>query len=144
MLDWHIPDFSGGKKKGIAAAQKNAVGESKKIVMSNQRLQLSCHMNTISMGELGEIGWYLKLEQVQDKNRFGNQQKRDKEREKVRQPLFQFRYDGKSGKYIRELKESMSVDNATKDPNFYTGFQTPMDNDLQFFCDDSVLANAAK
>ncbi len=44
-------------------------------------------MNTISMGELGEIGWYLKLEAVQDKNRF-NQQKRDKEREKIKQPLF--------------------------------------------------------
>jgi hypothetical protein len=27
-------------------------------------------MNTISMGELGEIGWYLKLEAVNDKTRF--------------------------------------------------------------------------
>jgi hypothetical protein len=38
--------------------------------MSGQKMQLSCHMNTISMGELGEIGWYLKLEALQDKTRF--------------------------------------------------------------------------
>jgi hypothetical protein len=63
----------------------------KKITMSNNKLQLSCHMNTISMGELGEIGWYLRLE-MNDKNR--NMARKDKERERIRQPLFQFRYDG--------------------------------------------------
>jgi hypothetical protein len=46
-------------------------------------------MSTISMGELGEIGWYLKLELLQDKSRINNmQQRREEKRERIRQPLF--------------------------------------------------------
>jgi hypothetical protein len=44
-------------------------------------------MNTISMGELGEIGWYLKLELANEKVRQG-QQKKDREKERIKQPLF--------------------------------------------------------
>jgi len=44
-------------------------------------------MNTICMGELGEIGWYLKLELAQEKTRQG-QQRKDREKERIRQPLF--------------------------------------------------------
>ena len=80
-------------------------------------------MNTITMGELGEIGWYLKLEAVQDKNR-GSEQRKERERERIKQPLFQFRYEGKTRKFIREIKDNASVDNATKDPNFVNGFFT--------------------
>ena len=86
-------------------------------------------MNSITMGELGEIGWYLKLESISDKNRYNGAMRKEKERERIRQPLFQFRYDGKSGKFIREMKENSSVDNATKDPNFINGyFTTPGDS----------------
>lgn len=94
-------------------------------MMTNNKLQLSCHMNPINMGELGEIGWYLKLELMQDKSRFGGgapQLRKDKERERIRQPLFQFRYEGKTGKYVREIKEHAGIDNALKDPNFLNGF----------------------
>ena len=81
-------------------------------------------MNSILMGELGEIGWYLRLESQSDKSRYNGGPRKEKERERIRQPLFQFRYEGKSGKFIRELKESASVDNATKDPQFINGFFT--------------------
>lgn len=73
-LDWYIPDFTGGKKKMPTPPIPNQRGgntrgnnfyptaENRKIVMSNQKIPLTCHMNSITMGELGEIGWYLKLE----------------------------------------------------------------------------------
>jgi hypothetical protein len=80
-------------------------------------------MNPINMGELGEIGWYLKLELMQDKSRFGgNVSSQRKDKERIKQPLFQFRYDGKTGKYVREIKEHAGIDNALKDPNFLNGF----------------------
>lgn len=78
-------------------------------------------MSSISMGELQDIGWYLKLEQMPDKK---GDDRRVREKERVKQPLFQFRYDGINGKYIRELKESLSVDNAVKDPSFINGYFT--------------------
>lgn len=37
-----------------------------------------------------------------------------------RQPLFQFRYDIDSGKFIREIREA-DFDNARRDPNFVNG-----------------------
>jgi hypothetical protein len=55
--------------------------------------------------------------------------KREKERERIKQPLFQFRYEGKTGKFIREIKDNASVDNATKDPNFLNGFFTTPGDD---------------
>lgn len=72
------------------------------------------------MGDLGEIGWYLKLENNVNNKSIQNQRK-DKEKERIRQPLFQFRYDGQSGRFIRELKESLYVDNAIKNPHFING-----------------------
>jgi hypothetical protein len=80
-------------------------------------------MNPICMGELGEIGWYLKLELISDKARYlATSQRKDKERERIKQPLFQFRYEGKTGKFVREIKEHAGIDNAIKDPNFLNGF----------------------
>lgn len=73
------------------------------------------------MGELGEIGWYLKLDPSNDKKALTSPNKKEKEKERIRQPLFQFRYDPYDGKFIREIKENLSVDNATKDPNFVNG-----------------------
>jgi hypothetical protein len=66
ILDWFIPDFS-GKKKNVPQGAKAGIAHvgsdsTKKVMISSNKIQLSCHMNTISMGELGEIGWYLKLE----------------------------------------------------------------------------------
>ena len=55
-------------------------------------------------------------------------------------PLYQFRYEGKTGKYIRELKESIAVDNATKDPNFVNGMYQPPDDDVDFVCMDFMPA----
>lgn len=42
--------------------------------------------------------------------------------ETVKQPLFQFRYDERSGKFIRELRDNIFIDNAAKDPRYQDGF----------------------
>lgn len=56
---------------------------------------------------------------------------KNQQRDRVRQPLFQFRFDGDSGRFVRELKESLYIDNAIKDPNFVDGmFVTPNFLDL--------------
>lgn len=143
ILDWYQPDFTGGRKKPIAKANSNTRGGNpgglyptadgsagnRKIEISKNKIQLTCHLNSIQMGELGVIGHYLKLEAAQEKNGRHPGQRKEKERERIKQPLFQFRYDGKSGKFIREIKDSASIDNATKDPNFVNGyFTTPGDS----------------
>jgi len=64
-------------------------------------------MQPVSMGELGVIAYYLKLEPMVDKSSNRNNGiRKEKERERIKQPLFQFRYDGYNGKFIRELKEN--------------------------------------
>jgi len=40
---------------------------------------------------------------------------------KVKQPLFQFRYNEKYGKFVREIKDNEGIDNACKDPMFFSG-----------------------
>ena len=97
------------------------------------------------MGDLGEIGYYLRIDgSTQQEKRidsvFGistsiNARKETKginaNKEKIKQPLFQFRYDYESGRFVRELKENVYVDNAIKDPNFINGsFVTPNYVDL--------------
>ena len=77
------------------------------------------------MGEMGEIGWYLKLENTAT-NKVNQNLRKDKEKERIKQPLFQFRFDGYTGKFVRELKESPYIDNATKNPNFVNGRWTSM------------------
>ena len=71
------------------------------------------------MGDLGEIGWYAKLEPVSDKAK--TNQRKDKDKERIKQPLFQFRYDANSGKYVREIKDNNFIDNASRDINFANG-----------------------
>ena len=95
--------------------------DSKKMVVSENKLQFTCHLNAIVMGEVGEIGWHLKLESLADKNGKGQGQRKEKEKERIKQPLFQFRYDQKTGRFIREIKENPFIDNACKDPNFVNG-----------------------
>jgi hypothetical protein len=74
------------------------------------------------MGDLGEVGWYLKLESVQERQRVGNNaNKKDKDKERIRQPLFQFRYDSVLGKFIREIRDSPYIDTSVKNPNFVNG-----------------------
>lgn len=72
------------------------------------------------MGDFGEIGWYLKLESV-NTHKISIGGKREKQKERIRQPLFQFRYDPTTGTFIRELKEAIYIDNAAKNPNFVNG-----------------------
>lgn len=40
------------------------------------------------MGEINEVGWYLKLERIIDKKGSSGNIKKNKEKEKVKQPLF--------------------------------------------------------
>lgn len=74
------------------------------------------------MAAMGEIGQYVKLETIMEKQKkaYGGVVK--KEKEKLRQPLFQFRYDSEKGRFIREVKENLGIDNAVKDPNYNNGF----------------------
>ena len=69
------------------------------------------------MGDMGEIGWYVKLETLNQ----AKHSKKNKEKDKIKQPLFQFRFEERSGKFIREIKEKSSVDNAAKNPMFSNG-----------------------
>ena len=85
------------------------------------RLEFMCHLNPIVMGELGEIGWYIKLEEINDKNSMKkNMTKHQSNKIKIKQPLFQFRYEAVEGKFIREIRTSL-IDNSAKDPNFVNG-----------------------
>jgi hypothetical protein len=108
-------------------------GTNRKVEITRNKMQLTCHLNTIQMGELGVIGYYLKLEHLSEKGtRNPGGQRKEKERERIKQPLFQFRYDGKNGKFIREIKDSSSnFDNALKDPNFVNGYFTTLGETVQ-------------
>ena len=79
-LEWYLPDFDRAKRNQTPTPTRSANKWSdnsattsrrgkeldpKKIGISDQKIILSCHLNTIVMGELGEIGWYLKLENTQ-------------------------------------------------------------------------------
>jgi len=44
------------------------------------------------MGDQGDIGWYLKLETLQNKKQPENEIKKSKGKEMIKQPFFQFRY----------------------------------------------------
>ena len=71
-LDWYLPDFDKSKRKqqqtGNLVTNERDQLDSKKMIVSENKLQFTCHLNTIIMGDLGEIGWYLKLESIADKN----------------------------------------------------------------------------
>jgi hypothetical protein len=41
---------------------ENTAGGLRKIEISKNKLELVCHLNQITMGELGQIGYYLRLE----------------------------------------------------------------------------------
>lgn len=60
----------------------------RKIEITKNKIQLSCHLNTISMGELGAIGYYLKLESASEKTNRNMGMRKEKERERIKQPLF--------------------------------------------------------
>ena len=93
-LEWYLTDFEKVKKLGnpssnnkwsdnSATTRTGREPEQKKIIVSDQKIILSCHQNVITMGDLGEIGWYLKLENnVQ--NKVNSNQRKDKEKERIR------------------------------------------------------------
>lgn len=73
------------------------------------------------MGELGEIGWYLKLESLTGSKITGIGVRKERQKDKLKQPLFQFRYEPQNGRFIRELRDNLFTDNACKNPNFVNG-----------------------
>lgn len=86
--------------------------------MKNAQItKFNCHLNSICMGELGEIGWYVKLETIAGKQTV----KRNRDRDIIKQPLFQFRFEDRTGKFVREIKEKTSDENASKNPLFQNG-----------------------
>ncbi len=76
ILDWYLPDFDKSKRlksqsskwRDNTASRKSMTEAEKEIYVTDKKIQFSCHMNTIVMGELGEIGWYLKLENKEGKS----------------------------------------------------------------------------
>ena len=86
------------------------------------------------MSDLGEIGWYLKLENIDAQKQIMNQKQGGKEKERLRQPLFQFRFNPFNGKFIREIKENFAVDNAAKDLNYLIkilGNETALEEEIK-------------
>ena len=154
ILEWKIPIFEkGGRLVGANSPSKmnQQVNEVKKAVQVQDRRKsyiaigkgtlknqpannfnitekkfiVNCTINNIIMGELGEIGWYLRLDTVPDKplemksSSMSPINKIDKlMKERVMQPLFQFRFDSVTGRFVREMRESLIMDTAIKDFKF--------------------------
>lgn len=110
------------------------------------------------MGDLGEIGWYLRIDYLSEQSLkrqpdsiplspipispYKRELKPTYSRDKMKQPLFQFRFDNDTGRFVRELRENIFVDNATKDPNFVNGYYTG--NYLDFGNDGGSTSPASK
>ena len=107
------------------------------------------------MGELGEIGYYLRIDAIQPDKKIEQAigstsmtMRKDfkainTNKEKIKQPLFQFRFDSECGRFVRELKEFIYIDNAIKDPNFVDGsFVTP--NYLDFDQSPRTIENPSE
>jgi hypothetical protein len=67
-LDWCLPDFSMTKKEelknsGLINKDADAL---RTIQISSNKMSFKCHISPITMGYLGEIGWYLKLDSIAD------------------------------------------------------------------------------
>mmetsp|Transcript_29897 Transcript_29897/g.29065 ORF Transcript_29897/g.29065 Transcript_29897/m.29065 type:complete len:405 (+) Transcript_29897:1690-2904(+) len=133
-LDWYYLENDKAKKKTTMkkdseieeiVSKVNYQDQRVKLVISKEKVSLTCHLSSIVMGDFGEIGWYLKLDQLMDRQKVQNSLMKpslmSKDREKVKQPLFQFRYDPDQGRFIREVKDKIYMDTSTKDPNFRNG-----------------------
>ncbi len=114
-----------GKKDGKGNKNSDTLkdnGQPRKLIVSESTLQFKCHMNSITFQEHGEVGYYLQLEPIADIKKMNTVAVNlKKENERMKQPLFQFRYETTTGKFVREIKDSIEVDNAKKDPNFVNG-----------------------
>lgn len=89
--------------------------------------EMSCSLNEITMGGIGHIGYYVKLEAIEPTQR----QNKKILKEKIKVPLFQFRYDLDEGRYIREIKDSFLSEDGGKNRDFLNGkmFETESSSD---------------
>ena len=75
--------------------------------MKKQTLKFNCNLQPIAMGELGEIGYYVKLEKTGPKKSM--MMKRQKDRKSSNNPLFFFRFDEKQNKFYREISDKFEA-----------------------------------
>ena len=68
MIDWYLPDFDHKKKKKKRSEAESVQEDNERVKMGKDKIQVTCVMNSVSMCEQGDIGWSLRIEQVQDKN----------------------------------------------------------------------------
>jgi len=87
--------------------------------VTDESIRFLCYLNPITFMEFGEVGYYLKLEHLQDKKQAMTTRK-ENHRDKVKQPLFQFRFDIEQGKFVRELRGQGQPD-ARQDPSYLSG-----------------------
>lgn len=77
ILDWNIPDFKNKITKikisnpSIPLESPNQYSKFRRQSLVKETypfktVQLACTLNQITMGEFGEIGWYVKLLEVEE------------------------------------------------------------------------------
>lgn len=90
------------------------------------------------MGVFGEIGYSIKLETLH-----GERQKAARARPQVGQPLFQFRFDIYSSRFVREMRDPAQVHNmANKNPAFFAQDEEKLGN--QSTTEESLSADSEK
>lgn len=60
-----VPSTNKWSDNSATTSRRGRELDPRKICISDQKITLSAHLNTIIMGDMGEIGWYLKLENNQ-------------------------------------------------------------------------------
>lgn len=100
-----------------------------------KKITLNCYVTTINMNEIEEVGYLVKIQRAgAEKDKFGKTQRvggGDKDiKNKIKQPLFQFRFDIYSGKFIRELKDTNAPYDLNKNPQFSQGRYSKMGLEL--------------
>ena len=65
-----------------------------------------CNLAPIVMGSLGEIGHYIRLDALRSEMLGANQKREERGNHSMKSPLFQFRFDYYSGRFIREVKDA--------------------------------------
>lgn len=82
-------------------------------------MQLLTTLNLVTMGEYGEIGYYIKVSNSDEQS--GNDRMRIKKevKKEQRQPLFQFRYNERNGKFVREIRDPNEEKKTGKVQNWF-------------------------
>ena len=109
VVEWALPDFDAMQqkaapklKKGDAARRRQTLGAEN---FASVKAQLQTTLNLVTMGEYGEVGYFVRVQPLEEQGADRLRVKKDVKKE-LRQPLFQFRYNERNGKFVREIRDS--------------------------------------